>query len=159
MIKVGKVFLYRGITEAFHQRNGTRLKPKTLGPFEFAFRWDQQDVQWDSGATWDSSEANAVMRHQLKQEGYPTSGISTTPLFERAAVYARGKDGRSPGFVVKIDRSRLAAHGVREFIVAELVREPSIPEDEEVILLTPGGVSLPEAVIVEVIPMEPASLE
>ena len=153
------MFLYRGSTEAFHRRNGDQLRAKAVGPFEFTFRWDQQDVRWDSGATWDTSMANAVMRHQLNQEGHPTSGISTTPHFDRAAVYARGKDGRSAGFVVKIDRARVAAIGVREFVVAEFVREPSIPEDGEVILLTAEGAPLPEEVVVGLVPVEATALE
>jgi hypothetical protein len=153
------VFLYRGETEAFHQNNGYRLKPKLQGPFEAGFHWDEPDLQWDSGATWDTSEANAVLRHELKQKGFPTSGISTTPDFERAVVYARGKDGRSPGLVAKIDASLLAAHGVRQLVVANVARSPSVPSDAEVILVTKDGAPLPEEVIVERIPITPPASE
>lgn len=83
-------FLYRGVTTGFHDRNGGRLEPKKIEPFEYNFHWEEKGVTWDSGGTWDSTTTNAVIRHQLKQEGFPTSGISTTPLFERAEVYARG---------------------------------------------------------------------
>ena len=64
-------------------------------------------------------------------------------------MYARGKDGCSNGFVYKIDRALLVMHGVKEFVVSEYARTPSIPEDDEVILVTPDAASLAEAVIVE----------
>jgi hypothetical protein len=99
--------------------------------------------------TWDSTTTNAVIRHQFNQEGFPTSGISTTPHLKRAIVYARGKDGCSIGFVYKIDRALLAMHDVKEFVVSDHARTPSIPEDDEVILVTPDAASLAEAVIVE----------
>jgi hypothetical protein len=94
-----------------------------------------------------------VIRHQLNQEGFPTSGISTTPHLERAVVYARGKSGDSEGFVYKIDRTALTARGVDEFVVARFC-SPSIPEDDEVILVVQGGgAHLPQELIVEIIPV------
>ena len=44
------------------------------------------------------SEVNAVHRHQLSQKGYPTSGISTSPIFEVAKQYAKGKAGNLKGY-------------------------------------------------------------
>ena len=148
-------FLYRGVTTGFHDRNGGRLEPKKIEPFEYNFHWEEKGVTWDSGGTWDSTTTNAVIRHQLKQEGFPTSGISTTPHFERAEVYARGRDGRSAGYVYKIDRSLLQQHGVSEFVVKDYVKEPSIPEDDEVILVAADNAASPAVLIVERIPVPP----
>lgn len=142
------MFLYRGVSEKFDQDNASQLMPKVSGPFEHGFCWDEPGIQFDSGMTWDTTITNAVIRHQFNQAGFPTSGISTTPILERAIVYARGNDGCSNGFVYKIDRALLAMHGVKEFVVSEYARTPSIPEDDEVILVTPDAASLAEAVIV-----------
>ena len=51
----------------------------------------------------------------------------------------------------RIDRVLLGDHGVREYVVRQLVTEPSVPEDDEVILVAAGGGELPGAVVVEVI--------
>lgn len=143
-------FLFRGVSEAFHQANGGLLKPKVQGPFSYEFHWDEPGLTWDSGATLDSTSTNAVIRHQLNQEGFPTSGISATPHLERAILYTRGKDGRASGYVFKIDRSALLHHGITEFVVAQFC-VPSILEDDEVILVVPDGLHLPPSVIIEVI--------
>ena len=143
-------FLFRGASEAFHQANGGLLKPKAQGPFTYEPHWDEPGISWDSGVTWDSTSTNAVIRHQLNQEGFPTSGISTTPHLERAILYARGRDGTSGGYVFKIDRKALQHHGVDEFVVSKFCA-PSIPEDDEIILVVPEMLHLPSAVVVEVI--------
>lgn len=143
-------FLFRGVSEAFHQANGGLLKPKVQGPFTYEFHWDEPGFTWDSGVTWDSTSTNAVIRHQFNQEGFPTSGISTTPHFGRAVLYTRGRNGTSGGYVFKIDRKTLQQHGVAEFVVAQFCA-PSIPEDDEIILVVPSTLHLPPAVVVEVI--------
>jgi hypothetical protein len=148
-------FLYRGETEGHSRRNEGRLKPKKSGPFEFNASWDTPFFCWDSSVTWDSTAANAVVRHQFEREGFPTSGLSTTPHFERAAIYARGRDGRSNGFVFKIDRTGLARCGVREFVVSEYARWPSVPQDDEVILVTPNGNPLPKKLVVQITLISP----
>ncbi|MEO8341741.1 MAG: hypothetical protein ABI604_18900 [Nitrospirota bacterium] len=147
-------FLFRGVSEDIHQANGGFLKPKIQGPFTYGFHWDEPGLTWDSGVTWDSTATNAVIRHQLNQEGLPTSGISTTPHLDRAIVYARGRDGTTGGYVFKIDRKALQQHGIAEFVVAQFCA-PSVPEDGEVILVVPDLPHLPPAVIVEVIKVPP----
>lgn len=143
-------FLFRGASEAFHQASGGLLKPKVQGPFTYEFHWDEPGFTWDSGVTWDPTSTNAVIRHQFNQEGFPTSGISTTPHLERAILYARGRGGTSGGYVFKIDRKALQHHGVAEFVVSKFCA-PSIPEDDEIILVVPNRLHLPSAVVVEVI--------
>jgi hypothetical protein len=147
------MYLYRGVSEKYHQDSGGILKPKVVGAFTYNFHWGESGAYWDSGITWDSTPANAVIRHQFNQEGFPTSGISTTPHFERATIYARGKDGLSLGFIYKIARARLKEHDVREFIVADYAIYPSVPEDDEVILVIPNSQHLPEDLVIEIIPI------
>jgi hypothetical protein len=89
--------------------------------------------------------------HQLDQEGYPTSGISTTPHFERACTYATY--GGVPGFVYKIDRQLLDGNGVKQWLVEQFVVQPSIPEDDEVILVANDFGALPDSIVVEIVPV------
>lgn len=110
----------------------------------------ESDLTWRSGVTWGSTPNNAVIRHQLHQEGFPTAGISTTPHFERAMFYTRGPSGTTGGYVFKIDRRAFALEGIEQFVVSEFCT-PSVPEDDEVILVVPNGQPLPVAVVVEVI--------
>ncbi|SRR6266481_4438927 len=145
-------FLYRGVTARFHLANNRLPKPKVQGPFTYGFHWNEPGHVWGSGATWGSSPTNAVIRHQLNQEGFPTAGISTTPHIERAIVYARGEDGIDSGYVFKITRSALERHRVTEFVVAQFC-QPSVPEDDEVILVISDAPHLPPAVVAEIIPV------
>jgi hypothetical protein len=144
------MYLYRGVTTRLHNQNAGRLMPKKVEDFKYTFKWGEKGATW-GGITWGHSTHNAIAKHQLNQEGFPTSGISTTPHFERAIIYARGKSGYSSGYIYEIDRSLLAHHGVSEYIVADYVRQPSIPEDEEVILVAQDFGALPSSVIVEII--------
>lgn len=146
-------FLYRGVSESYHLSNNGFLRPKVQGLFAYGFHYDEPGNGWDSGATYDSTQTNAVIRHQLNQEGFPTSGISTTPHIDRAIIYARGKDGKSSGYVFKILRSDLEINGITEFVVAQYCRQPSVPEDDEVILVVSEGLHLPSIVVVETIPI------
>jgi hypothetical protein len=145
-------FLFRGISASFHLASEGLLKSKVQGPFTYVFHWGEPGHVWGSGATWGSTPTNAVIRHQLNQEGFPTSGISTTPHFERAIVYACGKNGNGSGYVFKIIRSALERHGVAEFVVAQFC-QPSVPEDDEVILAVSDASHLPPTVIAEIIPV------
>lgn len=129
------------------------MKPKVMGAFTYNFHWGEPGAKWNSGITWDSTKTNAVIRHQLNQEGFPTSGISTTPHLERAALYARGKDGDSQGFIYKIVRAELEKHHVLEFVVAEYAKFPSVPEDDEVILVPSDSSHLPKEVVLQIIPV------
>jgi hypothetical protein len=94
-------------------------------------------------------EEYAVRQHQWKQSGFPTSGISATPYFERAKVYAR------QGVIVKIDRELLSKFGIKEYIVKDWLKkfpeDISVPEDEEVILVKEECKMLPKEIIIEVI--------
>ena len=133
-----------------YKSNGGRLVPKKLESLTYAFHWGEPGTKYGSGIKYGSSETNAVIRHQLNQEGFPTSGISTTPLFERAKRYAISKD-TPRGYIYKIDRSLLQQYGVREFPVANFAKFPSVPEDQEVILVSSDFGELPPEIVIEVI--------
>ena len=142
-------YLYRGVSACMHNSTGERLRPKKLGPFTYAFHYGE-GIKYGSGAKYGSSETNAVIRHQLKQEGFSTSGVSTTPLFDRAKYYALGKSTLA-GYIYKIDRSTLQQYCVREFVVADSARFPSVPEDQEVILVASDSWELPPEIVIEII--------
>lgn len=150
---MGSRFLYRGVNADMH-RLGKGVQPKQQGPFEYSPPYGDPEAPYGSGWTYGKSGANAVVRHQLHQAGHPTSGVSTTPVFGRAVVYATHcADGGQcqVGYVYKIDRCKLQQHGVTEFVVAAYTVNPSVPEDEEVILVGLDNGPLPQEVIVEVL--------
>lgn len=140
-------YLYRGVSECMHNRNQGKLRPKIFSEFEYTFKLSE-GLCLNNGAKLGNTLDNAVIRHQLRQEGFPTSGISTTPFFERAKYYATVA-GKYPGYIYKIDRKVLASHGVKEFIVADYTDSPSVPEDQEVILVAKDFGVLPDTIITE----------
>ena len=130
------------------------ISPKSSGVFEHAFAWGQPGLSWGGGATWGVSEVNAVIRQQLMQEGYPTSGVSTTPHELRAKVYALHGGTVASGFVFRLSVERLEQGAVRLFRVAQFVREPSVPEDDEYVLVPPNGGAIPVDAIIEILAVE-----
>src|SRR5438128_7900859 len=118
-------YLFRGISEGQYE-TGTGLRPSKPW-FVHCFKYDGT-IRFDGGATYGESEHNAVLGHQMpslpRLEGrgkYPRdAGISTTPVLDRAHHYAL-HGGKSPrGWVLTIDRDRLADYSIREYVVAEL---------------------------------------
>lgn len=149
-------FLYRGANPDLH-KTGNVLRSKHPGAFEYPARYGE--ATYGGGWTYGTSDANAVLRHQLGQAGFPTAGISTTPHYDRAVVYATsGPDGKcyKTGYIYKIYRDALQTHGVREYIVGDHAVTPSVPEDDEIILVVPDG-ELPRGVSVEIITVEAPS--
>lgn len=132
-----------------YNATGTSLTPKACGPFLAPAIWGQfhwGDVQW--GIT----EGNAALRHQWQQTGLPTSGISTTPVINRAGYYARCGGRKSSGYVIVIDRRLLHHQGVPEYAVADYVRNSAVPADYEVVLVARDGGALPAAIVADVRP-------
>ena len=141
-------FLFRGVSSQLHD-SGRGLQPKSTGSFSYGARYGE--ATYGSGWTYGNTKANAVLKHQLNQAGFPTSGISTTPIYDRAAFYAIAGGRHQEGYVYKINRTALADHGVEEFVVADFTPAPSVPEDQEVILVVSSGGGLPGAVVAELI--------
>ena len=157
----GSQYLYRGVGEAGTPLDETilsALRPRQPGAFSYCFRADGT-VKADGSATAGPSETNAVLRHELRQEGFGSAGISTTPLFERARFYALAGGRSRGGVVITIDRGLLARYDVKEFVVAAHLEHPSVPEDYEVILVASGGGRLPREIVlcaVHVVAEQPA---
>jgi hypothetical protein len=89
---------------------------------------------------------HAVREHQWCGK-YFTSGISTSPLFERASIY-----GAQTGVVVEIDTTRFTEFGVEAYKVADYVDPEFVvcPEDQEVILCYREGAPLPSELILKI---------
>lgn len=139
--------LYRGINLHFHEKFNGELQPKDNQVFSRSPEWDR--AEWGN-AFFGNNEANAVIEHQQHQAGYPTSGISTTPIIERANYYASGGGKYEAGIIYVIDPNICKALNVSLYVVSEIVPHPSIPEDEEIILVAQDFGVLPVEVIVDV---------
>lgn len=139
-------YLYRGFCAERYLNITAALTPKASGKFEHVFCHDGS-IKRDGSATYGPSEKNAVLRHQLKQAGLPTAGVSTSPHRHRAVFYALSGGENSEGIVITIDRDSLSKYGVREHVVSDTVTSPSVPEDEEVILVSFDGGPLPLEII------------
>jgi hypothetical protein len=131
-----------------YQRLSGALRPKASHPFVAEPEFGRAEFD---NAYWGECEANAVIEHQQHQAGYPTSGVSTTPLWDRALFYATAGGQHPRGYIYVIDRARLAQLGVKEFVVSEIVPMPSIPVDSEVILVAADLGPIPAECVVEVI--------
>ncbi len=95
------LYLYRGENKKMYRCSGGVLPPKLMKrPFEYVFRADGS-IKADGSATAGLSENNAVYGHQLSSSKFPTSGISTTPVFQRACYYATAGGRFAFGYVFK----------------------------------------------------------
>lgn len=145
-------YLYRGVSETLHLKNGGRLVQKTNGISVLtASLSSNKPWRLDGSCTVGPSVKNATFFHQKDSEEYKTSYIATTPHFLRSLYYARGKEGNNRGVVYKIDRELLAAAGVTQRVVADTVPNPSVPEDAEVQLIAADCGVLPAHVVVETV--------
>lgn len=80
----------------------------------------------------------------------PTSGVSTTPYKARAEYYALAGGAGKTGVVYVIDTSVLVPNHVRQYDVNAIVPMPSVPEDEEVILVADDYGALPPEIITQI---------
>ena len=140
-------YLYRGVSEKHYEETGGQLKPKSNTPFASYVRCGQSHARCGSGVIADYSSRNEVIKHQ-DYKGGVTSGISTSPFFERAVFYATRGGTLEYGFVYTINREKLESLDVEEFIVADHTPCPWKPEDEEVILVAKDNGCVPDAVVV-----------
>jgi hypothetical protein len=134
-------FLYRALREAEIQAGGVLIPKKTelfiahpRLPITLPFRLGLY-------------HEHAVREHQW--DGlYETCGISTTPHLARAQLYAARL-----GVIVKIDLTILESVGIVHFRVADFVApsEIAVPEDDEVILVSPTNYFSREIIVDELI--------
>lgn len=146
--------LYRGVNAEMHE-SGLGLIPKAAGN-EFrqaVYYGDSGDPErityYGDGSTYGESEANAVIKHQRNSVKNRTSGVSTTTNPENAKRYALHTS--SAGYVYQIDTQLLPKHNISVYEVAEYAAKPTIPEDQEVILVADHFGALPTAIVVKLI--------
>jgi hypothetical protein len=135
-------YLYRALRKEEIDA-GNILIPKSQGPFR-SDRCFGIDMYFPIEF---GSVTNAIRQHQWKQKGFQTSGVSTTPHFERAKFYAERN-----GVIVKIDCQSLSKYGIIEYDVDGYLKpgEIAVPEDDEIILVREEGGSFPKEIIVGV---------
>lgn len=144
-------FLYRGANSDLHRHNEGVLIPKDVSAhFERVVHYGGETYYGD-GSTYGASEANAVIMHQRDSVKYPTSGVSTTTSFEHAKNYALNNGAYQTGVVYKIQVDLLEQYGVSSFRVQDYAVQPSVPEDEEVILVVSDFGPLPAEIVIETI--------
>ncbi len=144
-------YLYRGVNINMHDAN-KGLFPKGTS-LSRVLHLDE-GFHLDSGTTFDSSKENAVIAHQKNSNKYPTSGVSTTPHFNRARFYATNNNTIN-GVVYKIERDRLAYLNVLEHVVSDYTPTPEVPIDDEVILVHRDGGPLPLEIIEKIFNVSP----
>ena len=143
-------YLFRGENRALYEANGGRLAPKTVGqPFK-ADAYFGADIYFGDGHVYGESERNAVIQHQRDSSKHPTSGVSTTPIYENAKSYATHCGKYTEGYVFKIDTELLEKYGVTSHEVEQHAVKPKIPGDKEVILVSSVFGVLPEEIVVGV---------
>ena len=139
-------YLYRALRKEEIDA-GNRLIPKSQEPF-------RSDPCFGIDMTFPiefGSETNAVRQHQWKRNGFPTSGVSTTPHFE----IAKKDYAKRNRVIVKINRQLFGKYGIKEYVVKEYLgkfpEDIAAPEDDEIILVKEDGGSFPKEIIEEVI--------
>ena len=149
-------YLYRGFARGRSEETAAGLRPKQTGQsFEYVFKVGEiidgstgEVLRVGAGAVVGSSDVNAVVRHQSDPDlGWRDCGMSTTPHVARAEYYATAGHTGQPGSVVVIDTSLLEQHNVRWYRVRDYVRDPSLPKDDEYILVSEDDAELPEAIV------------
>ncbi len=144
-------YLYRGANLDLHRRTGGKLKPKAAGEAFKRPNYYGEEAYYGDGSVYGESERNAVIMHQRNSSKHPTSGVSTTPIYENAVRYATHNGKHPSGYVYKIDTTLLEAHGVNAYSVDQHAVKPAIPEDQEIILVASDFGALPDEIIVEVV--------
>lgn len=149
--KMEHQYLYRGVNPELHACTNGQLIPKEIGkPFQKSTYFGG-DTYFGDGSVYGDSPRNAVIQHQRDSRNYPTSGVSTTPVFENAKRYATHAGKYDSGYVYKIDTDLLQSHCVSYYVVAEHAASPAIPDDEEIILVAKDFGALPPSIVLEII--------
>ena len=142
------LLLYRGVNREMHEKSLGKLIPKEFKAFSKSPLFGRAEF---GNSFLGENCKNAVVEHQQHQKGYPTSGISTTPIFERAVYYAKYAGKYSEGAVYVIDQNICELNKISIFNVNEIVNSPSVPEDEEKILVANDYGVLVSEIIIDII--------
>ena len=151
--------LYRGFARAAYEKTAGGLRPRAPGvPFEHCFKAGEilrpstgEVLKAGVGAVAGLSDTNAALRHQADpgDRNWRDSGISTSPYRDRAVYYATAGNCGQPGCFLVVDTKLLSWHAVTAYRVAEIATTPSIPDDDEYILVAADFCDLPEAIVVD----------
>jgi hypothetical protein len=139
--------LYRGVDVELYGKLNGQLTPKLNTEFSRAPTYGHDEY---GNCFYGNNPSNEVIEHQRGQAGIPTSGISFTPHIERARFYAT-RDETTNGYIYVIDQDKCSALGVTLYVVKEHVPQPSIPIDDEVILVAQEFGGLPMEIVVEIL--------
>ncbi len=146
-------FLYRGINEKLYKKLNGKIQPK---PQKYGHEFQSCACCGDphavcgSGIVTGESIANEVIFHQWNQEGYPTSGVSTSPIKERAKFYALKNGEYSKGYIYKLSVNLLEKNGVSIYKVGDYTAFPAVPEDDEHIIVAKNFKEIPSIGIVAI---------
>ena len=153
------MYLYRGIDIHMYNESRGQLIPR--GTITIANLYPGKYLYPSDKLYPGNHSLNAIDKHQnpkrYNEEDFKESSayLSTTPHLIRAKYYAtRGNE--LPGYVFYIERAKLIKFNIQEYCVSELATTITVPEDNEVLLLTnPVGTALPEEVISKIERVEP----
>lgn len=140
--------LYRGVNEEMYRLLRGQLRPKQATHFSRSPEFGRDE--WGN-CFWGDSPLNAVVEHQRHQAGYPTSGVSFTPHLERAYFYATCGGKHQNGYIYTVKPHICHTHSVQLFVVNDIVPQPSVIHDDEVILVASDFGTLPSEIIINVI--------
>ncbi len=152
-------YLYRGFAWAAYGKTAAGLRPRAPGvAFEHCFKAGEivrpsvgEILKAGVGAVAGLSDVNAAFRHQADPDdrAWCDSGISTSPDRDCAVYYATGGSAGQAGCVLVVDTTLLSRHAVTAYRVAEIATTPSVPDDDEYILVASNFGDLPEAIVVD----------
>jgi hypothetical protein len=146
------MYLYRGVNRELYEMLSGKLSPRKMNkPFSSVAQYGDIHVQYGSGLQYGNSVINEVIKHQFKQLGISTSGISTTPYFDRALYYALSNGKNNEGYIYKISIEKLGNANVRIIRISDLNIKASVPEDDEHIIIAKDFGCIPSEVIDEIL--------
>lgn len=146
--KLSIEFLYRGVNSDLYKKLKGVLEPKLSGKdFSSTIQFGQVHAQYSNDIQFGNSVKNELVKHQWGQQGIPTSGISTTPHYERAKYYALSNGEKNEGYIYKLSIKKLKESNVNIYRVNENINFPSLNEDDEHILVNKDFKAIPKHTI------------
>ena len=142
-----KNLLYRGVNPVFYKKYNGKITPKENKEFIKPAEYGRAEY---GNNEYGKTILNAVIEHQQHQAGYSTSGISTTPILERAIYYATHGGEYEYGYIYIIDRDLCPLNNIKIYDVNSTIRFPSVPEDDEVILVDESNCNLINKVVIDI---------
>jgi hypothetical protein len=108
------------------------VKPKGH-KFEIMFNHNGK-IDYDGSATYGSSIQNAVNGHQISSKNFTTSGISFSPIWERALIYALNNNKYKSGVILEFETNEILDNSIELFDVNKMINHPTFREDNEFII-------------------------